>query len=210
MSRPPSPLGHRPPPDSVRSHMDPRVARSHAAVMAAARELLVELGPAGLTIDGVVARSGVAKSTVYRHWRTRDDLVTDVFTSCMPTLEMPGPEVQGVAALRDVVGQFAAALSDPQWRRLFPALVLLKSQSDALSDIDKDLSVAQRALAAEVLGRCVDEGVLDPVVLADPERTGRYLVGPLLALALSDGATFDDEFVDELVTRFVRAYAPAS
>ncbi len=210
MSRPPSPLGRRPPPDSVRSHMDPRVARSHAAVMAAARELLVELGPAGLTIDGVVARSGVAKSTVYRHWRTRDDLVTDVFASCMPTLEMPGPEVQGVAALRDVVGQFAAALSDPQWRRLFPALVLLKSQSDALSDIDKDLSVAQRALAAEVLGRCVDEGVLDPVVLADPERTGRYLVGPLLALALSDGATFDDEFVDELVTRFVRAYAPAS
>lgn len=54
--------------------MDARVARTHAAVMQAATDLLVEGGPNAMTVDAVVARSGVAKSTVYRHWATRDDL----------------------------------------------------------------------------------------------------------------------------------------
>ena len=55
--------------------MDARIERTQNAVMAAAADLVVEQGPAGLTVDAVVARSGVAKSTVYRHWATRDELV---------------------------------------------------------------------------------------------------------------------------------------
>ena len=72
---------------------------------------------------------------------------------------------RALAALRDLTTQFARSLADPQWQRLFPALVLLKSQSDALSDLNDDLRGAQQELATDVLGRCVAEGVLDPVVL---------------------------------------------
>lgn len=206
MSRPPTTTAGEP--DSLGGRMDPRIARSHAAVMDAARELLVELGPDGLTVDGVVARSGVAKSTVYRHWKTRDDLVTDVFAACMPTLDPSAADVPARDALRDLVGQFAHALSDPQWQRLFPALLVLKAQSHALSRLNEDLKGAQQELATDVLSRCVDAGVLDPVVLVDPERTGLFLVGPLLAVALVGGGALDDSFVDEVVARFVRAYAP--
>ena len=51
---------------------DPRVARSRTAVLDAATHLLVTGGPAAVTVDAVVAESGVAKSTIYRHWRSRD------------------------------------------------------------------------------------------------------------------------------------------
>ena len=51
-----------------------RRARSDQAILAAARELLAQGGVPGLTIEGVAARSGVAKTTIYRRWRDRDEL----------------------------------------------------------------------------------------------------------------------------------------
>jgi Bacterial regulatory proteins, tetR family/Tetracyclin repressor-like, C-terminal domain len=51
-----------------------RRARSDGAILAAARALLAEAGMPGLTIEGVAARSGVAKTTIYRRWRDKDEL----------------------------------------------------------------------------------------------------------------------------------------
>ena len=176
--------------------------------MDAARDLLVELGPDGLTVDAVVARSGVAKSTVYRHWKNRDDLVADVFADCMPALEPAAEDLSGVDALRDMAQQMARSLADPRWQRLLPAMILLKTQSDAMAHLNEEMKAQQQDLATGVLRRCVDEGVLDPVVLKDPERTGLLLIGPMLAVALVDGEGLDEPFVDEVVDRFVRGYAP--
>lgn len=56
---------------------DRRVLRSKEAVLRSALEVLREGGLAGLSIDEVAARSGVAKTTVYRHWPSRASLVID-------------------------------------------------------------------------------------------------------------------------------------
>ena len=69
--------------------VDARVARSRAAVVRAATDLLVEGGPSAVTIDAIVARSGVAKSTIYRHWASRDDVLLDVMESCAPVSPHP-------------------------------------------------------------------------------------------------------------------------
>lgn len=53
-----------------------RSGQSRAAVLKAATALLIERGPAAFTIDAVVERSGVAKTTIYRHWPSRSDLLT--------------------------------------------------------------------------------------------------------------------------------------
>jgi TetR/AcrR family transcriptional regulator, regulator of autoinduction and epiphytic fitness len=46
---------------------DPRVERSRTAVLDAAAGLLLEGGVPALTVEAVVERSGVARSTIYRH-----------------------------------------------------------------------------------------------------------------------------------------------
>src|SRR5687767_10053529 len=46
---------------------DGRIARTRSAVLRSATDLLMEGGPSAVTIDAIVARSGVAKSTIYRH-----------------------------------------------------------------------------------------------------------------------------------------------
>ena len=59
------------------THTDGRVQRSRARVLGATLELLTEQGVGRVSVDEVARRSGVAKTTIYRHWPTRADLVLD-------------------------------------------------------------------------------------------------------------------------------------
>src|SRR4051812_40091453 len=74
--------------------MDPRVRRSREKVLAAALELLGEGGYAAATVEAVSARSGVAKTTVYRQWPHRAALVV----SALQTLGPPPPAPRLAAA----------------------------------------------------------------------------------------------------------------
>ncbi len=58
---------------------DPRVRRTRAAVVDTAVSLLVEGGVGAVTIEAIVRRSGVARSTIYRHWPSRTDVVAAAF-----------------------------------------------------------------------------------------------------------------------------------
>ena len=188
--------------------MDPRIAKTHAAVMTAATELLVEGGPEALTVDGVVARSGVAKSTVYRHWATRDDLVADVFDNCAPDVDEPDPSLPAAESLRALTHQLARSLSDPRWQRLLPALLLLKLQHEPVAGIQDDISNQQLEVGERLLRRCVDDGVLAGSVLDDIEGSLALLVGPLVLASLFETPSIDDAFVDRVADQFLIAQRP--
>jgi AcrR family transcriptional regulator len=55
-----------------------RSEKSRVAIIGATRELLLERGFDGLTIEAVAARAGVGKQTIYRWWPSRPALVADV------------------------------------------------------------------------------------------------------------------------------------
>ena len=58
--------------------VDPRVVRTRRDVLAAAREVLLEEGWEGVTVSRVADRSGYARTTLYRHWPQRLDLLRDL------------------------------------------------------------------------------------------------------------------------------------
>ena len=65
-----------------RRHHGNRFGRSEAArdaVMRAVDDLLLESGFASLTIEGVAARAGVGRQTIYRWWPSKIDLLFDAF-----------------------------------------------------------------------------------------------------------------------------------
>ena len=70
---------------------DPRIERTRQVVLDAVLALVAESGYGAVTIEAVAARSGVAKSTIYRHWPGRAELVNDAFR----TLQPPVYECQG-------------------------------------------------------------------------------------------------------------------
>ncbi|MCP4308122.1 MAG: helix-turn-helix transcriptional regulator, partial [bacterium] len=53
---------------------DPRIQQS---ILQATREMLDEVGYSRLTIEGVAARAGAGKATVYRWWSTKGELVLE-------------------------------------------------------------------------------------------------------------------------------------
>src|SRR5499425_580739 len=56
---------------------DERVEKSKMAVLSATYELLTQSGLSGVSVDEVSRRSGVAKTTIYRHWPSRESLLVD-------------------------------------------------------------------------------------------------------------------------------------
>lgn len=183
--------------------MDPRIARTHQAVIDAATELLVEGGPSALTMDAVVARSGVAKSTLYRHWETRDALVAAVFDSCKPAIAAPEDATSCEEGLRALVHSVAEALSDEHWSRLAPALILLSKQHPELADLDSDMKQSQHRATEAVLRLGVEEGIIDPAVLDDVERAVALVAGPIVFAGLAGMTAIDDDLVDTCVAQFL-------
>jgi AcrR family transcriptional regulator len=181
--------------------MDPRIKRTHDAVMQAATELLLEAGPDALTVDAVVARSGVAKSTLYRHWATRDELVAAVFNHLAPALEAPDPALAFEPALRQLVRQVVTVMASDEWQRLLPALLLLKLHHDAIAELEESMRHRQDVVFHEVLERGVTEGVVPADV--DLELSLTLLVGPILMAGLMGMTAVDDALADAVTDHFL-------
>jgi len=62
-----------------------RSARSQAAILKAAYELCQQQGYARLTIEGIAARAGVGKQTIYRWWPSKGAVLLDVFVDQIVT-----------------------------------------------------------------------------------------------------------------------------
>ncbi|MEV7178708.1 TetR/AcrR family transcriptional regulator [Kitasatospora sp. NPDC093679] len=99
----------------------PRSAAADRAILDATREALAELGWGGLTMGDVATRAGVAKTTLYRRWPSKNELVVDAVASLFDELEMAdlGSLRADIAA---TVAQFADLLARPESQAALMAL----------------------------------------------------------------------------------------
>lgn len=180
---------------------DARVVRSRETVLAAARDLLIEGGPGAVTVDAVVARSGVAKSTIYRHWPSRDDLLLSVLEAHAPNMAPAPPDLGFEAALRLMARQAGTMFADPEWARMLPALIMLKRHEDGLAHLDRELHETQMRVAVDVFDRGVAEGILPPDYEADDMVA--QIVGPMIFALIQGSITIDDAYCERIVDRFL-------
>src|SRR3984885_13717571 len=106
-------------------HVGNRYGRSEAArvaVLQAADGLLVERGFAGLTIEGIAARAGVAKQTIYRWWASKTDILFDALVVDAAEFFTPADHGDLGRDLQDQLGQLATFLSRTDAGAVFRAL----------------------------------------------------------------------------------------
>src|ERR1700722_17179213 len=103
--------------------IDPRVERSRAMILTAAVSELAEVGYGGVTIEAVAARAGVGKSTIYRHWNDKLDLIADAFETFH---ERMGPDLGGRPpreCIAILLGHVAEVVVDSTFSRCIPAMI---------------------------------------------------------------------------------------
>lgn len=109
---------------------------SNAAVLAAARSLVEEFGPAGLTMQAVADRVGVRPPSLYKRVRDRDELVRRVVTA---TVEELGARLAAVAAVQEpaaTVESTAAITPDAAVAALDAAAPVSASPTAALASAE--------------------------------------------------------------------------
>jgi AcrR family transcriptional regulator len=145
---------------------DPRVARSRAAVLEATVRLLGEVGHGGTTIEAIAERSGVAKTTIYRHWPSRARLLLDAFERLVEPV--PVPDTGDVREdLLTVARGLAAMLRRSDWSRVLATLIDAAQSDPELAELAREFNRERRRAARTVLERAMARGELPAGIDAD-------------------------------------------
>ncbi|WP_371537625.1 TetR/AcrR family transcriptional regulator [Streptomyces sp. NBC_00466] len=189
-----------------RSHHGNRHGRSEKArfaVLEAADDLLAEKGFAGVTMEGIATRAGVAKQTIYRWWSTKTDVLMDAFLQDVAE-EPPSPDHGDVARdLSDHLGRLGHFLSGTDPGAVFKALMAQTQHDPAFAkDFRARYLDEQRRRDQLPLERAVRRGELpaDLDVAAETDQ----IVGPLYYRVLVTGEPISRDFTDRLVRSFLR------
>ena len=174
------------------SALDPRVLRSRDRVLTTAYELLSESGVAGFTIDEVARRSGVAKTTIYRHWPTREALVIDACSRITAEQEVPDTgSLQGDVTA--ILANIAHLLGTARWSSVLPSIVDAAERDPEFADIHSNIQHGHAAPLREVIERAADRGEISAT--ADRSSMVAALLGPLFYRRWFSREPLDDEFV---------------
>ncbi|MFF4798775.1 TetR/AcrR family transcriptional regulator [Streptomyces sp. NPDC001351] len=190
---------------ATRASGRPRSAEADAAILAATREALVELGWSKLTLGDVATRAGVAKTTLYRRWAGKNELVVDAVAELFDELVLPDRGTLA-ADIEGVVLQFAAILARPEAASGLMAVVAESTRDDALRErIRSSIVERQKRLVLEGRARAQTRGELPPET--DPEEAVRtvdlifdVVAGAVVHRTLVSGHAADEEWVRAFTT----------
>ncbi|MER7724218.1 TetR/AcrR family transcriptional regulator [Streptomyces sp. NPDC096323] len=138
----------------------PRSAAADEAILEATRASLVDLGWSKLTMGDVATRAGVAKTTLYRRWAGKNELVVDAVAVLFDELELP--DLGSLSAdVQAMVLQFAALLERPETQTALMAVVAESTRDEALRTRIRDSIVnRQKRLVLQGRRRAQERGEL--------------------------------------------------
>jgi AcrR family transcriptional regulator len=180
--------------------VDGRVRRSRSRVLTTAFELLSESGVGGFTIDEVSRRSGVAKTTIYRHWPSREALVIDAASRISAEQEVPdtGSLEGDVTAILANLGYL---LGTARWSSVVPSIVDVAERDPEFAGLHGKIQRGHAAPLRKVIERAADRGLISAAT--DPSTMVSALIGPLYYRRWFSREPIDDQFVAAIVRNVV-------
>jgi AcrR family transcriptional regulator len=182
----------------------PRDPGYDKAILDATLEILNEKGYAGMTIDGVAARTGVGRPTIYRRWPSKPALVIAALTQSPGT--SPTPDT---GALRDDLLAFqrdqVRMMDLPSSRRITAGLVADLVADPELADTYLGDYVGLRQTSvSQALDRGVERGEIRPD--ADFSLIYDLLIGPLFMRSVVRGERLGPDMAEQTVDLVLSAF----
>lgn len=176
-----------------------RSEEARRAILAATLELTAESGYAHLTIDGIAARSGAGKQTIYRWWPSKDDVLLEA-GAAKAELHVPIPDNGSYAA--DLRAFLAASFALGRQRQLAEVLRALMARAQIDEEFGQRFRASflqrRRDALAVILDRARARGELPPGV--SPGTIADIVFGVIWYRMLATRQPLDDRLADELVS----------
>jgi AcrR family transcriptional regulator len=206
------------PVDEPRQRGRPRNLHTRDAILRAARELLDEQGPPGVTMEAVAARAGVGKPTVYRWWPDRHAVAMAALMHSPG--QAPGPQAPpaGAAtparrsrapllALQQQLLAVAQTLSSRTGRNVTAMIAAADPDTEVAKAFRHQFVLARRAEGRDWLLQAVQRGEVRSDL--DVEVAVDLVYGALFFRVLLGHAPVDAAFARQLVRELTRGLLPA-
>ena len=189
---------------------DPRLTATRTVVLDAALEILQNEGVLAVTHGSISAKTGIARSTLYRHWPKLDQLRNDAFKRAA-TPPSIAPKTNGPlrADLSWLLGILMAALNETPWGQIAPQVISAAATDQEARSVINDFMSERIATVEAVFAAAEARGELRQGVPV------RQLVEIAIAVPyfrkLIAGLPLNHEWLDSHVDRVCRlAEAPVS
>jgi AcrR family transcriptional regulator len=189
-----------PPQEGGADKIDGRVRRSRDRVLTTTFELLGESGVGGFTVDEVARRSGVAKTTIYRHWPSREALVIDACSRISDEQEVPdtGSLEGDVTAILTNIGHL---LGTARWSSVLPSIVDVAERDPQFAEVHRRIQHGHAAPLREVIDRAAGRGEI--AATADRSIMIAGLMGPLFYRRWFSREVIDGQFIQTIVRNVI-------
>jgi AcrR family transcriptional regulator len=185
------------------SGLDRRVQRSRERVLTSAFDLLGESGVSGFTIDEVARRSGVAKTTIYRHWPSREALVLEAASRISAAIDVPDTgSVHGDVTV--ILNNLGGLLGTARWSSVVPSIVDVAERDPEFAVVHGGIQRGHASPLREVLVRAAGRGELPATT--DPAHLISALIGPLYYRRWFSREPIDEQFVRRLVSDVIGSH----
>jgi AcrR family transcriptional regulator len=184
-----------------------RSAQTRAAILDATRELLAMGGVRELTVEGVAARSGVAKTSIYRRWRSKDDLalavLIDMVQGVVAVPELADTRAELVTLVKGAVRVLSKTLMGTVMRGLVSELA---TDSQLAIAFRREVVALRLAEVQRLLERGIERGEVRPDV--DVGLTHELLFGPVYYRLFLSGEPLDSKLPERIVDAVLPGLRP--
>jgi AcrR family transcriptional regulator len=185
-----------------------RSARSQAAILKAAYELCQQQGYARLTIEGIAARAGVGKQTIYRWWPSKGAVLLEVFVDQILARLDAADTGSPLDDLRHRVNATAEVLADTTIGPHIASLLGDAQGDPALAnELHERLVAPARAQHRELIRTAQDRGELRADI--DADLMADALFAPIWFRLLVTKADLSPKFADDIADTVMSGWTDA-
>jgi AcrR family transcriptional regulator len=185
---------------------DPRIERTRRVVLDATVEVIAESGFRGATIDAIATRSGVARSTIYRNWRGRTELLLEAVRARFgPLRDTTVGEVR--RDLLSLASRLADLLTHEPMASVAASLILESRRDPTLAELHRRFAEGRMQEISETVEEAQARGELS--LATDGVTIATDLGGPIFLRALVLRAPIDTAWLERHVDAVLAHYREA-
>jgi AcrR family transcriptional regulator len=185
----------------------PRSESADRAILEAARELLSERRPREVSMEAIAERAGVGKATLYRRWRSREELalalLEELSAAALPVHDLGDTRAELTAVVRQTIAVLGESVMGPVIQGLASELI---GDPDLRAAMQERVISVRRQAVREVLDRAVARG--DVRADLDVEIGPELLVGPVYYRLLVSGEPLDDGLAERIADSLLAGWRP--